>query len=165
MFALAAERGAGMVLMHRRAPPPEDSYSDRYQRVPDYRDVVEEVGAFLVGRVAAALRAGVAREAIVLDPGLGFGKSVEQNLELIARTGELEALGCPILSAASRKSFVGRISLGRDSTPEERLAGSLAASVAHWRAGARLFRVHDPGPQGQALRVAASLTRGERYRV
>lgn len=165
MLGIVARAGAGLVLMHRGAPPPLDHYSDQYVREPLFVDVVREVGEFLARRARAAVEAGVAPGAIALDPGLGFGKSVEHNLDLIARTRELAALGYPIVSAASRKSFVGRVSLGRDSTPDERLAGSIAASVAHWHAGARLFRVHDPGPQGQALRVAAALTRDERYRV
>ncbi len=165
LLGIVARAGAGLILMHRAAPPTEDRYSDQYAREPRYDDVVREVGEFLARRARAAVEAGVAPAAIALDPGLGFGKSVAQNLDLIARTDELVALGYPIVSAASRKSFVGRVGLGRDSLPEERLAGSIAASVAHWREGARLFRVHDPGPQGQALRVAAALTRGERYRV
>ncbi|MFG0327940.1 MAG: dihydropteroate synthase [Phycisphaerales bacterium JB037] len=157
MLTLAGERGCGLILMHRLADPTRDSYSDRYAVEPSYADVVAEVGGFLRARAAAAERAGVRRGAILIDPGLGFGKTVGQNLELIARTGELASTaggGYGVLSAASRKSFVGRASLGRESTPEERLAGSIAASVLHLSAGARVFRVHDPGPQGEALRLA-----------
>jgi len=96
--------------------------------------------------------AGVAREAIIIDPGLGFGKSVEDNITLIARSAELIAVcGRPMLSALSRKSFVGRVSLRRDSLPSERLAGTLALSIAHLFAGARLFRVHDVGAHREAL--------------
>src|SRR5262249_29727855 len=94
-------------------------------------------------RAEAAMAAGVAREGIVLDPGLGFGKTVEQNMELIRRTGEIGALGFPVLSGLSRKSFVGRITLGRDSTPEERLEGTLALSAPHLGAGASILRSHD----------------------
>ena len=81
MFALVARRGAGLVLMHRLAPPGEDSYSDRYAEAPIYDDVVREVASFLLMRAELAMAAGVARESIVLDPGLGFGKSVAQNYE------------------------------------------------------------------------------------
>lgn len=151
MLALAAERGAGLVLMHRLRAPAEDRYSDQYRAAPLYRDVVADVRAFLETRKNAALAAGVAAECICLDPGLGFGKSVEQNLELIRRTGEIAELGSPVLSGLSRKSFVGRWSLGRDSAPSERLEGTLKLSVEHWRAGASVFRVHDVAEHVAAL--------------
>ncbi|MFN0133309.1 MAG: dihydropteroate synthase [Phycisphaerales bacterium] len=156
LFSLAAERTAGLVLMHRRAPPRLDKYSDRYSEPPSYDDVVATVREFLRARVAHAIAAGVLASAIVLDPGLGFGKSVEQNLDLVRRTGEILTLGYPVLSAASRKSFVGRVSLRRDSTPDERLAGSLALSIAHLVAGARIFRVHDVAEQVAAIRAACA---------
>lgn len=154
MLSLVASRGAGMVLMHRLAPPGSDSYSDRYEGEPAYQDVVAEVGKFLGSRMQDADRAGIARESIVLDPGLGFGKSVAQNIELIRGTHALGALGRPVLSALSRKSFVGRVGLGRDSQPGERLASTLAMSVLHYQHGARLFRVHDVREHAEALRVA-----------
>lgn len=157
MLSLAAARGAGLVLMHRLRPPGTDSYSDRYSAKPRYHNVVEDVRTFLESRAQAATDAGLARESIVIDPGLGFGKSVDQNLELIRATPRLASLGFPVLSALSRKSFVGRVSLGRDSAPEERLAGTLALSVAHMIAGARLFRVHDVPEHAEALRAAWEL--------
>ncbi len=153
LLALAGERGLGLVLMHRLSPPERDSYSDRYAEAPRYADVVDEVRASLARRVAAASAAGVPGSAVLVDPGLGFGKSVEQNVELVRGTGRLLGLGAGVLSAASRKSFVGRLSLGRDSQPGERLAGSIAFSLMHLKAGARVFRVHDVGEQGRALRV------------
>lgn len=156
-LALAAERSCGLVLMHRRLPPGEDSYSDRYARPPESTDITGDVAAFLAERLAAARAAGVREEAILIDPGLGFGKSVEQNAALIAQTPRLLALGRPVLSALSRKSFVGRLSLGRDSEPGERLFGTLALSVAHLLAGARVFRVHDVGPHREALRAARAV--------
>ena len=143
--------------MHRLRPPGTDSYSDRYSAKPRYHNVVEDVRTFLESRAQAATDAGLARESIVIDPGLGFGKSVDQNLELIRATPRLASLGFPVLSALSRKSFVGRVSLGRDSAPEERLAGTLALSVAHMIAGARLFRVHDVPEHAEALRAAWEL--------
>ncbi len=157
MLALAAKRGAGIVLMHRLVSPEHDSYSDRYATAPTYADVVASVRKELAERARAALDAGVDPRGIVLDPGLGFGKSVAQNLELIARSAELAVLGYPLLSAASRKSFVGRVSLGRDSDPSQRLAGSIAASLAHLERGVRLFRVHDVEEQARALRAMWSI--------
>jgi len=159
MLSLAAETGSGLVLMHRLRPPNKDSYSDEYSTGPAYKDAVDEVRAYLAARFEAAMHTGVRRESIVLDPGLGFGKDVEQNMELIRRTTELCELGAPVMSAASRKSFVGRVSLGRESDPSERLAGSIAVTVLHALSGARLFRVHDPGQHAQALRILASINR------
>lgn len=161
MLRLAAERGAGLILMHRLAPPDRDSFSDRYERPPAYADVVLAVRDALLKRARAAEAAGVDRDRILLDPGLGFGKSVEQNLDLVARTGELVAAGYPVLSAASRKSFVGRVSLPEreQSAPEDRLPGSLAFSVTHLLAGAKIFRVHDPGPHRAALLAAWAILR------
>jgi len=155
MLPLAAARGCGIVLMHRLRPPPADSYSDRYDEAPAYGDVVRDVADFLRERAEAAIAAGVGHDAIVLDPGLGFGKSVEQNFELIARTGELVETGYPVLSGASRKSFIGKASAVE--APLQRLHGSIAVSVAHWLAGVRLFRVHDVAAHAQALAVARAI--------
>ncbi|VAX40881.1 Dihydropteroate synthase, partial [hydrothermal vent metagenome] len=169
MLALAARTGAGLILMHRYCPPEEDKYSDRYtremadrdSREPEYADVTTDVREVLVDRAMAAEAAGVAREAILLDPGLGFGKTVEQNLELVRQTGEFVKTGYPLLSAASRKSFVGRVSCpeAAQTDPGDRLAGSLAFSVMHLVAGARVFRVHDVAAQREAL-LAAWAIRG-----
>lgn len=157
IFALAAERCAGIILMHRLHQPQHDSYSDRYATQPQYTDVVAEVREFLQQRIAAAMHAGIPRQAIMIDPGLGFGKTVEQNLELIRRNAEFASLGSPILSAASRKSFVGRAMGLEQSLPADRLPGSLAITIMHYAAGARLFRVHDVRPQVQALAAAAAV--------
>jgi dihydropteroate synthase len=155
MLALAAERACAIVLMHRLAPPTADRYSDRYDTPPAYpAGVVPAVRAFLAERAAAARAAGVPADRILLDPGLGFGKSVEQNLELLNATPDLLALGHPVLSALSRKSFVGRLGLARDSDPAERLPATLALSVLHLHAGARVFRVHDVAEHRQALDAA-----------
>ncbi len=153
---LAASSGAGLVLMHRLVPPDRDSFSDRYEHEPEYDDVVVEVRDALLTRAAAAEAAGVRPEAILLDPGLGFGKTVEQNLDLVRRGDVLVAAGYPVLSAASRKSFVGRVSDpdAEQTAPEDRLPGSVACSVLHLAAGARVFRVHDVGPQRAALAAA-----------
>ncbi len=160
MFETVARAGAGLVLMHRLAPPEHDRYSDRYDTPPRYTDVVGEVARFLAERAAAAIGAGVRREAIVVDPGLGFGKTVEQNLELVRRTGELMALGFPVLSALSRKSFVARAGGTPDAPPTERLPATLALSALHYAAGARLFRVHDIAAHVSALRAVHAVSAG-----
>lgn len=153
---LAADSGAGLILMHRLRPPDADSYSDRYAHPPHYDDVAAEVRAWLLGRAEAALQVGVQRGQIVLDPGLGFGKTVEQNFALIAAVSEWRATGFPVLSAASRKSFIGRATGVED--PADRVHGSVAVSVAHCLAGLRLFRVHDVAAHRQALDAAAMIT-------
>ncbi|TVQ34187.1 MAG: dihydropteroate synthase [Phycisphaeraceae bacterium] len=158
MLTLVKEFDAGVILMHRRLPPDADSYSDAYEAPPDYGD--ESQGAGVVKRVRdvmerltlAALQAGVGPESIVLDPGLGFGKTVEQNYRLISCARELLELGHPLLAGASRKSFIGHVS-GVEA-PRDRVAGSVAAAVAMRLAGVMLFRVHDVDAHAQALRVA-----------
>jgi dihydropteroate synthase len=151
MLSLIAQHRAGVVLMHRLVKPAQDNYSDQYATLPKYADVVEEVGTYLAQRVRAALDAGLRPDSILIDPGLGFGKSVEDNLALLRGTPRLLDMVrrdahpsiAGLLSALSRKSFVGRISLGRDSEPHERLPGTLALSAQHLALGARVFRVHD----------------------
>lgn len=155
LVGVVARAGAGLVLMHRLRPPGEDAYSDRYGAgaEPSYGDVVAEVGKFLRGRACEAMMKGVEPGRIVVDPGLGFGKTVAQNLELIDRTPELARLGYPIMSALSRKSFVGRAS-GRETMPADRLAATLALSVVHQTRGASVFRVHDVRAHADALAAA-----------
>ncbi|MEM8836030.1 MAG: dihydropteroate synthase, partial [Planctomycetota bacterium] len=156
MLRLAAERGCGIVLMHRMTTPTRDVYSTQYEREPDYAgDVVASVRAALQDLLARALDLGVREEAILLDPGLGFGKSVEQNLELIRETHRLCELGRPVLSGASRKSFVGAISGVED--PAMRDEASAIVSVLHRQAGAGVFRVHAVGPHARALRIAGAV--------
>jgi dihydropteroate synthase len=157
MFPLVARSGVGLVLMHRAHAPREDRYSDRYETPPITQEITGVVVNSLRDKLHAALHAGVEAERVLLDPGLGFGKSVAQNLALISATHVLLGLGRPVLSALSRKSFVGRAGLGRDSTPQERLPATLALSVLHMRAGARFFRVHDVQEHRQALEAAFAL--------
>jgi dihydropteroate synthase len=159
LLTLAAERRLGVILMHRLVAPQRDRYSDQYRSAPAYQDVAVEVAAFLAQRLEVAADVGIHPGRILVDPGLGFGKSVEQNLELMRQSDRFAAMGAGVLSALSRKSFVGRVSLGRESTPSERLAGTLALSVLHWRFGARVFRVHDVAPHAEALRAAAAADR------
>ncbi|MGH7133207.1 MAG: dihydropteroate synthase [Phycisphaerales bacterium] len=159
ILALCAARRRGIILMHRLRPPREDVYSDRYPPTPggpepiaSDADIVHTIGEFLARRALAAIQAGIPAASIVLDPGLGFGKTVEQNLELIRRTSELAALGYPILSGLSRKSFVGRfMSLENGGTPKDRVCGSVDLSLQHLAAGASIFRVHDVAEHAAGL--------------
>ncbi|MCL4741942.1 MAG: dihydropteroate synthase [Phycisphaerales bacterium] len=161
MLRLVAERGAGVILMHRLVPPDLDSYSDRYATEPTYADVVGEVAAFLAGRCRAAAEAGVRPDRVVVDPGLGFGKTVGQNSELMRGVGRLLALGPPVLCAVSRKSFVGRLaSPGVETTPAERLSGSVALAIQQCLSGVRLFRVHDVREHAEALRAVWGVIAG-----
>jgi dihydropteroate synthase len=160
MLSLAASRGCGLVLMHRLRKPREDAFSTQYTRgaEPDYGDdVYAVVKHFLRSRVQAAMDAGVDRRAIVIDPGLGFGKSVAQNYQLAARLGELQReLDLPALSAASRKSFLAPPTPSRTAPPpSQRLGASIAITLSHWQMGVRLFRVHDVAAHAQALAAAA----------
>ncbi|MDX2115573.1 MAG: dihydropteroate synthase [Planctomycetota bacterium] len=161
ILELAARRGSGLILMHRLRPPDADSYSDRYTAPPAYPEsaggVVGVVRTFLSERVEAARAAGVNDSQIVLDPGLGFGKAVADNL-LLARSildvGSVAGAHFPVLSAASRKSF---LSPGAGDAPRDRDAQTLACSVVHALMGVRLFRVHDVRAHARALRTAALL--------
>lgn len=157
MLGVVARAGSGLILMHRARKPDEDRYSDRYERPAMQGDVVAGVRAFLAGRLEDAVASGVARERVALDPGLGFGKTVEQNLELIRRGAEVAALGRPVVSGISRKSFAGRVGLGRDSEPAERVWSSVGLAVAHAVRGAHVHRVHDVRAHAEALRAAWGL--------
>jgi dihydropteroate synthase len=145
---LCAERGAGLVLMHMQGDP-------RTMQVdPSYDDVVDDVRAFLAERTEAAVAAGVPEERIWLDPGIGFGKTLDHNLELLRRLGELRELGRPLVVGTSRKSFIGRID---GSEVGDRLGGTVASSVLAAAAGADVLRVHDVGECRQALTMAAAI--------
>ena len=119
-----------------------------------YGDVVAEVKAFLEERLAVAVDAGIAEERVWLDPGIGFGKTVEHNLELLRRLEEIVAIGRPVVIGTSRKSFLGRLLGGRGE--DERLPGTIATTVVALERGARVFRVHDVGPVADALSIAAA---------
>ncbi len=142
MLPLAAQRGCGIVLMHRLCPPEEDSWSDQYTNDPEYDgDVVGSVLVWLFVRALVAIEAGVHPSAICLDPGLGFGKTVQQNWQLIAGSERFAAINYPVLAASSRKSFLA-IPAGA-ARPEQREPVSLAVTAMQYAAGLRLFRVHD----------------------
>lgn len=155
ILELAGARGAGLVLMHRLRAPDQDQYSDRYSEPPVYEDVVDEVRAFLDLHSGRAEAAGVGPEAIVVDPGLGFGKTVDQNLDLVRGLGRLVGDGRPVLAGASRKSFLGAITGEAD--PRNRGVESVTASVEAWRRGAGILRVHDVDAHRRALAVAAAI--------
>ncbi|MGH8180688.1 MAG: dihydropteroate synthase [Steroidobacteraceae bacterium] len=140
--------GCGVCLMHILGEP------HTMQDAPSYRDVVAEVRQFLGQRVEACLAAGLPAERIVLDPGFGFGKTLEHNLELLRRLGELSAAGLPILAGLSRKSMVGTLT-GRP--PDDRVHGSVALAVLAALSGARILRVHDVAATVDALKVVAAL--------
>ncbi|MGD8396405.1 MAG: dihydropteroate synthase [Candidatus Eiseniibacteriota bacterium] len=148
LAAIAARDGLGLVVMHMRGTPRD------MQRDTTYADVVGEVTGFLRDAVERACAAGVARHRVIVDPGIGFGKSLDGNLELMARLGELVALDQPVLVGVSRKAFIGQL---LDRTVEERLHGSVGAAVAAVMRGAHLVRAHDVRQTVEAVRVAARI--------
>jgi dihydropteroate synthase len=147
MAEVVAAAGVRCCLMHMRGTP------RTMQDDPRYGDVVSEVTAFLQARLEHAVAAGIAAERVILDPGIGFGKTPEHNLELLRRLPELVALGRPVLVGTSRKSFLGRLT-GRDVS--HRLAATIATNVLAYAGGARIFRVHDVAPIHDALAVTAA---------
>ena len=146
LAGLCAERGCEVVLMHMLGTP------RTMQDEPGYDDVVDDVRAFLAERIGAAVAAGIAEERIWIDPGIGFGKTLEHNLELLRRLGELRALGRPLVVGTSRKRFIGALT-GRE--VGERLGGTVAANVLALAAGAEVFRVHDVAEARRSLDAAA----------
>jgi dihydropteroate synthase len=171
MAGVVADSGAECCLMHMRGEP------RTMQRDPRYVDVVDDVRAFLEERLRYAAGEGVSEERIMLDPGIGFGKTVAHNLELLRRLDELLALGRPLVVGTSRKSFLGRIAAASSSTfdddakvdaagqvepldAQHRLAGTIATNVLALERGASVFRVHDVGPVREALVVAAATLGG-----
>jgi dihydropteroate synthase len=145
---VVAESGADCCLMHMLGEP------RTMQDDPRYHDVVSDVKSFLEERLAFAVEQGVAEERVWLDPGIGFGKTVEHNLELLRRLDELVAIGRPLVIGTSRKSFLGKLAGGRDET--HRLPGTIATNVLALERGATVFRVHDVAQNADALHVAAA---------
>ncbi|MFP3936952.1 MAG: dihydropteroate synthase [Phycisphaerae bacterium] len=150
MPALLAERSAAVVLMHMLGEP------KTMQRRPAYDDVVAEVRDFLRERLEAVVAAGVDRERVILDPGIGFGKLLEHNLSLLAGVDKLTELDRPVLVGPSRKRFIGELT--GESDPHRRMPGTLAAVLEARRRGATLFRVHDVAETVQALTIADAIT-------
>jgi dihydropteroate synthase len=151
MASLVAERGVECCLMHMLGEP------RTMQHDPRYDDVVDDIKAFLSERVAFAVGEGIAEERIAIDPGIGFGKTVEHNLELLRRLDEIVALGFEVVIGTSRKSFLGKLT-GRDD-PHDRVAATLATTVLALERGATVFRVHDVAETADALKVAAATLR------
>jgi dihydropteroate synthase len=150
MATVVAEADAYVCLMHMQGEP------RTMQRSPRYDDVVSEVAAFLEERLRFAVDAGIAEDRVCLDPGIGFGKTVEHNFELVRRLDEIAALGRPVLVGFSRKSSLGRI-LGDPTATTGPVAASVAAAVAAYERGATILRVHDVREHVQALTVAAAV--------
>jgi dihydropteroate synthase len=151
LTGLCADRGVTVCLMHMLGDP------RTMQDDPHYDDVVDDVKAFLVERLEHATAAGIAEDRVWLDPGIGFGKTVDHNLQLLGRLDELAAIGRPIVVGTSRKGFIGRIS-GEEI--EGRVPGTIATNVIALANGAEVFRVHDVAAVAQALDVAAATFRG-----
>jgi dihydropteroate synthase len=146
--SLCAGRGAGLVLMHMQDDP------RTMQADPRYDDVVDDVKAFLAERLETAVAAGVDERRIWLDPGIGFGKTLDHNLELLRRLGELRELGRPLVVGTSRKSFIGKID---GSEVGGRVGGTIASSLIATAEGADVLRVHDVAEARQALTVASAI--------
>jgi dihydropteroate synthase len=145
---VCAEAGCELVIMHMLGSP------RTMQENPVYDDVVDDTKAFLAERIEFAVSRGVAEERIWVDPGIGFGKTAEHNLELHRRLGELVELGRPIAFGSSRKSFIGRLT---GAEVDRRLGGTIASNVIAFANGARMLRVHEVAPMRQALAVAEAI--------
>lgn len=150
MAEVVAEQDASVVIMHMLGTP------RTMQRAPRYRDVVVEISTFLEERISVAEKAGVRPNRIMIDPGIGFGKTVRHNLEILARLKEFTSLGKTIAIGASRKSFIGKVTGG---SAEGRLPGSLAAAIVAASNGANVLRVHDVGETCQALKVHREISK------
>lgn len=153
MSGVCADSGAEVCLMHMLGEP------RTMQEDPRYDDVVAEVKDFLAERMQVAVDAGVAEEKILLDPGIGFGKTLEHNLALLRGLPQLAELGRPLLVGPSRKRFIGELS-GADAEADDRLPGTIAACIASAQRGAAILRVHDVAPVRQALAVAGAIEEG-----
>jgi dihydropteroate synthase len=148
LAALCAERDCEVVLMHMLGDP------RTMQENPVYHDVVDDIKVFLAERIEFATVAGIRRERIWIDPGIGFGKTVEHNLELHRRLGEFAELGRPVAFGSSRKSFIGELT---GAGVDQRLGGTIASNVIAYANGARMLRVHDVAPMQEALTVADAI--------
>ncbi|WP_374497897.1 dihydropteroate synthase [Vogesella indigofera] len=149
-LALVAAANVGICLMHKQGNP------DTMQQQPDYADVVQEVGSYLARRIELCLAHGIARDRLLADPGFGFGKTLQHNLQLLRELPQLEALaGAPLLVGMSRKSMLGAIT--GEQQPDQRLGASVAAALLAAQRGAKVIRVHDVKATYQALQVWQAL--------
>jgi dihydropteroate synthase len=150
LLELVASTDAAVCLMHMRGEPPT------MQQAPQYQDVVAEVSDYLQQQASRCEAAGIGRERILVDPGFGFGKTLEHNLTLLRRLDVVAKLGYPVLAGVSRKGMIGAL-IGRTSTVEERVAGSIAAAVVAIENGARVIRAHDVRATVDALAVVSRI--------
>ena len=150
MVDVVAQAGAGLVLMHMQGTP------DTMQHAPRYDDVVGEVAQFLAERVRFAIDHGVAKDRIVVDPGIGFGKTLGHNLDLLGNLRRFTELGYPLLVGPSRKGFIGQLT---DQSVEERGWGTAGAVALAVEQGANILRVHDVGPMKDVAKVAVAIAR------
>ncbi|MCU0852731.1 MAG: dihydropteroate synthase [Thermoplasmata archaeon] len=148
MIKVVAEHDAASIIMHMRGTP------RTMQKSPRYKDVVEDIIGFLESRISNAESGGVNPRKIMVDPGIGFGKTLEHNLEIIARLREFKVLGKPVVIGVSRKSFIGKLTGDRAG---DRLEGSLAAAILAVKEGADMVRVHDVEETVRALRVSSAI--------
>jgi dihydropteroate synthase len=151
LAGVVADAGVQCCLMHMLGDP------RTMQKDPRYDDVVDDVKAFLEERLAAVVAAGVAEDRVHLDPGIGFGKTIDHNLELLDRLDEIVAIGRPVMIGTSRKSFIGKLT--GQAVAAERIEGTIATSVLGLERGATIFRVHDVAPVHRGLTVAAATLR------
>jgi len=150
MADLIAQTGAGIVLMHMQGSP------QTMQQAPDYQDVAEDVAAFLSERAQYAMERGIARRQIIVDPGIGFGKVLLQNLDLLAQLPRFAQLGYPVMIGLSRKSFIGQLT---GQPVEARAWGTAAAVAIAVEQGAHILRVHDVGAMRDVVQVAGAIAR------
>ncbi len=148
ILELVAENKAGLVLMHMQGTPAT------MQENPSYRDVIAEISQFLAEKISEAKKSGVSEEQIVIDPGIGFGKTLEHNLTILKRIKDFAELSRPILVGLSRKGFIGKIT---GLSVNERLEGTIAAVVAAYLSGGIIFRVHDVKEVKRALAIAEAI--------
>ncbi len=151
MLPTVAELGVPIVLMHMRGTP------QTMQKMTDYQDLIGEIYQFLQARVEAAIASGIDKSSIILDPGIGFAKTYDQNLEILRRLSEFRSLGCPILIGVSRKSFIGRIV--NQSDPQGRIWGTAGACAGAIASGADILRVHDVQEMRDVCLVADAIFR------
>ena len=153
MAELVEETDAAVVLMHMQGTP------ENMQESPQYKDCVNEVKTFLRERIVFCESRGISSDRIIIDPGIGFGKLLDHNLQILSSLGEFNELGCPVMVGASRKSFIGRLHLSKGSA-DARLGGSVAAALCALQNGADIVRVHDVGQTVEAIKVNEAITRG-----
>jgi dihydropteroate synthase len=148
MAKVVSESKVSVIIMHMKGTPRD------MQQNPEYKDVIEEIYDFLGDRINLAIESGIKEDKIIIDPGIGFGKKLEHNLEILDNLSEFGILGYPVLVGASRKSFIGKI---LDLPVKERLEGSIAAAVCSIVNGANILRVHDVKETIRAVKIAKSI--------